>query len=241
MEPNTMFPSLTDIEIPLLKELAKRGGSVRPSSQDANGKNVYEALADYFGLTQEERERLGRFHTTQRKYRNLWENEVQYVRRNLVDKKLISNKERGVWTITPKAYELLGESSRNITNSKGKPVRSQVINLEPLNNQKRPPSIIEVMEGKLKEQKYIGAERNQRIVAERRKLDHCTCQACGFYLKVNGMYVIEVHHLFPLANHTERITNVNDLVCLCPTCHTMAHLKNPPYTIEQIKEIHLNK
>jgi len=235
-----MFPSQKDMEIPLLQELARRGGSAKPNSQDASGKNVYESLADYFDLTQEEREQLGRYHITKGQYRNIWINEVQQVRRRLVSQELVSNEKYGTWTITPKACQLLGGKNEDTITSKIKLIKPKVVNIQPSNDQKITLSIIEIMEGKLKEQKYVSAERNQKIVVERRRLDKCTCQVCGFCLKINGKFIIEVHHLIPLGNHEERLTNIEDLVCLCPTCHTIAHQKSPPYNLKEIKGLYAN-
>jgi predicted HNH restriction endonuclease len=238
-----MLPSQKEIEVPLLQELARRGGSARPSSVDSSGKNVYESLADHFGLTQEERERLGRYDITKGQNRNIWINDVQYTRRHLVDKGLISNQHRGIWKLTKNAYLLLEKenigSTQTITKTTSSvPNKSNVTSISSSKNKSFSPSILGVIEGKLKEQKCNNAERNKKIVAERRRLDKCTCQVCGFCLRVNGQFIIEVHHLIPLANHEEKITSIDHLICLCPTCHTMAHKKNPPYTPEEIRVLY---
>ena len=46
-----MFPPYEDIEGPLLRELLRRGGQARLSDRDAQGRTVYEALADHFRLS----------------------------------------------------------------------------------------------------------------------------------------------------------------------------------------------
>jgi 5-methylcytosine-specific restriction protein A len=70
-----------------------------------------------------------------------------------------------------------------------------------------------------------------------------TCYVCGFnFEKVYGEIgqgFIHVHHLIPLSkiNQEYEIDPIKDLRPVCPNCHAMIHLKNPPYTIEQIKNM----
>lgn len=52
-----------------------------------------------------------------------------------------------------------------------------------------------------------------------------SCKLCGkFYLKPDGInFIIDVHHLNPIANG-ERNTNIDkDLKGLCPNCHRFVH------------------
>jgi 5-methylcytosine-specific restriction protein A len=78
--------------------------------------------------------------------------------------------------------------------------------------------------------------RNQGIIDSRKKRDGYRCQACGLKLKVKGKYIIECHHKEPLA-WGERETKIDDLVCLCPTCHRVAHMANPPYLPKKISAL----
>ena len=54
-----------------------------------------------------------------------------------------------------------------------------------------------------------------------------------------GKGFIRVHHLVPISSiGKEYELNVErDLAPVCPNCHYMLHRKNPPYTIEELKEI----
>lgn len=51
------------------------------------------------------------------------------------------------------------------------------------------------------------------------------CQACGIEpLKVYGVQVIEAHHRIPLSKSEEgRVTEISDLIMLCPSCHRAVH------------------
>jgi hypothetical protein len=93
---------------------------------------------------------------------------------------------------------------------------------------------IEAVEGQIREGRYLSKKRNRALVAKRKEIDDYTCQACSFYLRIKGKYVIECHHLFPLKG--EIITRLDDLSCLCPTCHRIAHKRKTPFTIEEIKK-----
>lgn len=94
---------------------------------------------------------------------------------------------------------------------------------------------LKVFEGQLAESKILGRRRNRAIVEQRKAHDRFTCQSCHFRARVNGRHVIECHHRFPLRG--ERITSLDDLVCLCPTCHRIAHRRDNPYSVDEIREI----
>ena len=55
--------------------------------------------------------------------------------------------------------------------------------------------------------------------------DKLFCQACGVEpLKVYGVEVIEAHHRSPLSKSEEgRVTEISDLMMLCPSCHRAVH------------------
>ncbi len=79
--------------------------------------------------------------------------------------------------------------------------------------------------------------RNARLAAERKVIDDHTCQACDFKLELDGNFIIEVHHITPLAATGETETSIEQLVSLCPTCHRIAHLRNHPFTVAEIRGI----
>lgn len=96
-----MFPKYSEIQYPLLKEIADRGGVTRPSDKNQEGKTVYQALADYFDLSYDMRTKA------KSDRRLVWDNMVQWARNDLRKAGLIDNSERGVWQLTPEAYEHL--------------------------------------------------------------------------------------------------------------------------------------
>ncbi len=36
---------------------------------------------------------------------------------------------------------------------------------------------------------------------------------------------------------TYEVDPINDLIPVCPNCHTMIHKRKPPYSIDEIKEM----
>ena len=93
------------------------------------------------------------------------------------------------------------------------------------------------IEGDKIDTNVLSSHRNQELVKERKQLDSYTCQSCGFHLEISGKYVIECHHLNPLADQGVTETSISDVVSLCPTCHRIAHLRKPPYTTAEISRI----
>lgn len=97
----------------------------------------------------------------------------------------------------------------------------------------------EGLEGIIKEIKYLRKSRDTRLVEARKTKDNFTCQACKYKKSIrNEKYIIDVHHLNPISSLQDVvITGIEDLVCLCPNCHRIAHSKSEkPYTIEEIKK-----
>jgi hypothetical protein len=71
------------------------------------------------------------------------------------------------------------------------------------------------------------------------------CKACGIDMqKTYGQVAskfIHVHHIIPVSKINNSIVDpIKDLIPLCPNCHAIAHLKNPPYSLDEIK-LMLNK
>lgn len=69
------------------------------------------------------------------------------------------------------------------------------------------------------------------------------CQACGFdfgkkYGPTAAGY-IQVHHLKPMADIAEdyKVNPLVDLIPVCPNCHGVIHLQDPPYKLEQVRNL----
>lgn len=63
--------------------------------------------------------------------------------------------------------------------------------------------------------------RSKRLVRSRKERDDFTCTLCGFR---HERKVVHVHHKIPISTKKEAaITDIDDLVTLCPNCHALAH------------------
>jgi len=78
--------------------------------------------------------------------------------------------------------------------------------------------------------------RNRSMVVECKRRNDNTCEVCGFRLVIGGSAVIECHHVDPVRGGI-RVTRPEDLICLCPTCHRIAHQRELPYSVGEIMKI----
>lgn len=100
-----------------------------------------------------------------------------------------------------------------------------------------PQSDSEAEEGYQQDRTIKFRKRNAKIIADRKELDNFTCQACKLRLQVNGSFIVDCHHKNPLGHDAQvRITRLDELVCLCPTCHRVAHTRRAPLTVEEIRK-----
>ena len=109
-----------------------------------------------------------------------------------------------------------------------------------------PEEIVETYSFKEGAQKTVQVNKYERNVYARReciRIKGLNCMVCGFkfeefYGSVGKDY-IQVHHIIPLSEIGENyyVDPVRDLVPICANCHAMVHSKNPPYSVEELKEI----
>lgn len=101
----------------------------------------------------------------------------------------------------------------------------------------------EYVEGTIKTIIVNAYERDNKARQECIRIHGLNCFVCGInFEKVYGKIgkgFIHVHHLKPISEiKKEYIINpVTDLCPLCPNCHAMAHQKNPPFSINDLKEL----
>ena len=86
-------------------------------------------------------------------------------------------------------------------------------------------------------------ERNPWARRECIKHYGITCQVCEMDFESRygelGKDFIHVHHLIQLSSIKEKyeVDPINDLIPVCPNCHSMIHKKNPAYTIAELKKL----
>lgn len=84
------IPSEKDIQIPLLHLIHDMGGEVKPSE-------VYDKLADYFRLTEKDRQQMHPSGINKR-----FDNRVAWTRNSLCSQGFLDRSVRGIWKITEK-------------------------------------------------------------------------------------------------------------------------------------------
>ena len=103
---------------------------------------------------------------------------------------------------------------------------------------KRAWTVTQAEEGFAQDRSSVFRKRNADLIRARKAQDDNTCQACGFHLLVRGRAIVDCHHLDPLAGTGDVVvTRIGRLVCLCPTCHRIAHSNNPPLSPAKIKAV----
>ena len=79
----------------------------------------------------------------------------------------------------------------------------------------------EFLEGQIKERTILQRKRNQEIVKLAKQRDNYTCRVCGFSYQKK---IVEAHHLIPISNKSnEYEIKIENLITLCPNCHSLAH------------------
>jgi hypothetical protein len=105
------------------------------------------------------------------------------------------------------------------------------------------PSEIEYVEGTARPVLMNAYERNRR--AREKCLRHYgrNCAACGFNFEAryggSAAGYIQVHHLVPIAKIGKeyRLNPITDLRPVCPNCHAVIHRHEPPFSIEDVKQM----
>jgi len=98
-------------------------------------------------------------------------------------------------------------------------------------------------EGSTKKITVNSYERNEKARKICIRYYGAICKICNFNFEQNygtvGKGYIHVHHLTPLSEITNEyeVNSIEDLRPVCPNCHAMLHKKNPPYTMEELREI----
>jgi 5-methylcytosine-specific restriction enzyme A len=98
-------------------------------------------------------------------------------------------------------------------------------------------------EGRLKTVTVNYYERSAKARSGCLKAHGYVCSVCHFDFEMTygaiGKEFIHVHHLRDLASIGKEyeINPIEDLRPVCPNCHAMLHKSNPPYTLEELKEI----
>ena len=90
---------------------------------------------------------------------------------------------------------------------------------------------------------HLQRERSQTVVRnKKRQAISLDCEICGFsFARAYGHAAsdyCQVHHLSPLSEvQNSSRTRMEDLAILCANCHRVVHSCNPPYTLQQVRDM----
>lgn len=99
------------------------------------------------------------------------------------------------------------------------------------------------LEGKSKKIIVNAYERNTKARNECIAFYGLNCQVCEFNFEEKfgeiGKHFIHVHHIKEISKIKKeyKVDPKNDLIPVCPNCHSMLHKKNPAYTIIELKNL----
>jgi hypothetical protein len=96
----------------------------------------------------------------------------------------------------------------------------------------------EAIEGEVYKAEAIFRSRNRALIQAKKANSDYRCEVCAFsfeqtYGAIGREYII-AHHLKPIASGVAK-TTLDDIALLCANCHAMAHTKNPPIPIEELR------
>lgn len=98
----------------------------------------------------------------------------------------------------------------------------------------------EAIEGDTLRKEASFRNRNRALISAKKEYSDYLCEICGFnfegtYGNIGHKYII-AHHLRLISSGRTR-TTFDDIVLICANCHSMVHRQNPPFTINQLKQI----
>lgn len=242
------YPNANEIETALLLRLYLDGGS----DYQMKSSDTYQPLADQFGLSVADRVR-GR---TDGRSEPEWHNKIQWARNELRKANYLDESApRGIWKLSPTGIQAAQQYMKHLITRSGA-LQDRIPGPEAINNDEHDalveslPDIEElnlpVVEGKKQLITHFRRERNQAIVAAKKKqvlTNHQTlqCEACGFDFQQTygkrGYGFCEAHHTKPLgAEEGETQTSLSDLAILCSNCHRMIH-REPMLTVEELRQL----
>lgn len=159
--------------------------------------------------------------------RNAWENMIQWARKKLVDRGLIDNSVRGVWTLTQAGIQYAFEQGFTVLP----------------NPHQTEDNFEQYIEGKMIQINVNRFERDPLARKEAIKYHGVTCKACNFNFQDKygdvGKDFIHIHHVIPLhvIKKEYKVNPKKDLIPLCANCHAIVHRSKDALTVEELKMI----
>jgi 5-methylcytosine-specific restriction protein A len=137
--------------------------------------------------------------------------------------------------------EYVGDKLEDYISSWSARMAASVLILMPIDNESADQLIESFPEGSSRTIQVNRYERDSRNRAASLAIHGCKCLACD--LQMSDIYgdiaegYIEVHHTVPLSSlgKNYQVDPRNDLIPLCPNCHSIAHRRKPPLSLDEIR------
>lgn len=215
------YPYFASIADPLLVFIYENGGE----KYEIKAKNAYEPLANYFQLTETQKTRTENDIYDNGRNGIYWKSLVQRAKESLLLSHIMPGP-KGIWSLTKSGIE----KAKSI-------VDASDILIYPIDMERN------LLEGSIKTVTVNKYERSKHARDICVKKYGYNCQVCNIcFVDIYGPIgkdFIHIHHITPLheVGSEYQIDPINDLIPLCPNCHSMIHKRTPPYSIEELKNI----
>jgi len=99
----------------------------------------------------------------------------------------------------------------------------------------------EVLEGEKYVSDVVLRSRKKSLIDEKKAKSDYRCEICGInfeeiYGDIGRKFII-AHHMEPIGlRKAASETTLSDIALVCANCHHMIHMRNPPFSIQEIKE-----
>jgi len=96
----------------------------------------------------------------------------------------------------------------------------------------------EAQEGELYTTEAAFRSRNRALIEAKKANSDYKCEVCDFqfehfYGGIGQGYIV-AHHLKPIASGPTK-TKLDDIALVCPNCHAMLHMEDPPLTLANLR------
>lgn len=97
----------------------------------------------------------------------------------------------------------------------------------------------EAIEGQIYTKEVLFRKRNRALIEVKKANSKYRCEVCNFsFEETYGFKYIVAHHLIPIASQSKPTkTTSDDIALLCANCHAMVHTKNPPLSLDEMRQL----
>ncbi len=215
------FPEYKEIEEPLLAFIYCNGGNQYQIKSDES----YHPLANYFGLSEEDREKTRDELFSDGRTEKAWNNRVQWARKNLnsygyLDK----NAGWGSWKLSDFGIKAAEK------------IFSKYAYFHP--NPETTTTAVDIEPPTRTETTIYRILRDTALARQIKKLHKDKCQLCGESIKISDQqYYSEAHHIKPLGGGHNGLDIKENILVLCPAHHVQCDYGAIQLSLSEIRTV----